>query len=153
MYALIKSEEVAKSLDMKTIIENNKGYGNAYKKGFKNLPENTDIIVTCDADGTYGTENLDKILDEIIENNKDFINYGIDLNIPFKVYAPTGCGECNNTGYDGRIGIFEAIHNSDEIEKAIINNPSEREIKKTAEYQGYLNMEEDGIFKKYVVKL
>ena len=69
-----RSEEVAKSLNMKTIIENNKGYGNAYKKGFLNLPENTDIIVTCDADGTYGTKNLDKILNEIIENNKDFIN-------------------------------------------------------------------------------
>lgn len=69
-----KSEDVAKSLNMKTIIEFNKGYGNAYKKGLSNLPENTDIIVTCDADGTYGTKNLDKILDEIIENNNDFIN-------------------------------------------------------------------------------
>ncbi|MCF7906584.1 glycosyltransferase family 2 protein [Patescibacteria group bacterium] len=69
-----RSEDIAKSLDMKTITEFNKGYGNAYKKGFSNLPENTDIIVTCDADGTYETQNLNKILDEIIEKNNDFIN-------------------------------------------------------------------------------
>ncbi len=69
-----KSENVAKSLGMRTIVEFNKGYGNAYKKGFLNLPKNTDIIVTCDADGTYETQNLDKILDEIIETNNDFIN-------------------------------------------------------------------------------
>ncbi|NCC70063.1 glycosyltransferase family 2 protein [bacterium] len=69
-----RSEEIAKSLNMETVVENNKGYGNAYKKGFFKLPKNTEIVVTFDADGTYGTQNLDKILDEIIDNNFDFIN-------------------------------------------------------------------------------
>jgi len=64
-----------------------------------------------------------------------------------KIYEAVGCSDCNNTGYHGRIGIFETIHNDASIEKIIPNNPSEREIKIIAEKQGYLNMKEDGIIK------
>jgi type II secretory ATPase GspE/PulE/Tfp pilus assembly ATPase PilB-like protein len=64
-----------------------------------------------------------------------------------KIYEAVGCSECNNTGYKGRMGIFEAIHNDASIEAIITKNPSEREIKAVAENQGSLNMREDGIVK------
>ena len=54
---------------------------------------------------------------------------------------------CNNTGYKGRMGIYEAILSDESIEKIIPNNPSEREIKRTASHQGILDMREDGIIK------
>lgn len=69
-----KTKEVAKNFGFIVVDEDRPGYGSAYKKGFKSFPGNTDIIVTFDADGTYGTNNLDKILDKIIEGNYDFIN-------------------------------------------------------------------------------
>jgi type IV pilus assembly protein PilB len=87
------------------------------------------------------------VIDKAKENNKDFANFGIDMNSPFKVYESVGCEQCNKTGYKGRMGIFEAIHNSAEIEEIINKNPSEREIKNIQAKQGSLSMREDGIVK------
>jgi len=69
-----KTEEIAKNIGAIVINESKKGYGSAYKTGFKNIPPNTDFIVTCDADGTYPMEDLTKILDFLIYDGYDFIN-------------------------------------------------------------------------------
>lgn len=58
-----------------------------------------------------------------------------------------GCALCNNLGYKGRIGIYEAILIDDEIEPLILLNPTETEILKKSEKQGILNMKQDGILK------
>ena len=39
-----------------------------------------------------------------------------------------GCKFCNNLGYKGRIGIYEAILIDDEVEPLILLNPTETEI-------------------------
>ncbi len=97
------------------------------------------------------SEEETKIIKTVSENakahNKDFNSYGVDMNAPWKIYEAVGCMECNNTGYKGRMGIFEAIHNDAQIEKIIPNNPSERDIMEVAQNQGSLNMKEDGIVK------
>jgi len=80
-------------------------------------------------------------------NGKDFGSYGVNMSAPLKIYSAVGCDECNKTGYNGRIGIFEAIQNDENIEKIIIENPSEREIKAIQAKQGSLSMREDGIIK------
>ena len=69
-----KTYDVAKEIGAIVINEEKKGYGNAYQTGFKNIPPNTDFIVTCDADGTYPMEELDKILNFLIYEDFDFIN-------------------------------------------------------------------------------
>lgn len=69
-----KTREVAEGFGYIVVDEEKQGYGNAYKKGFKSFPEDTDIIVTCDADGTYKMDELEKILDLIIEEKYDFVN-------------------------------------------------------------------------------
>lgn len=64
-----------------------------------------------------------------------------------KIFKPVGCEKCNNIGYKHRLGIFEAILIDNEIEKMILKNPSEVEIKEASAKQGILNMEQDAIFK------
>lgn len=64
-----------------------------------------------------------------------------------KCFVAVGCPACNNTGYKGRIGIFEAILADAAIEDIVNMNPSEREIKKAALPQGILDMLQDGIIK------
>ena len=54
---------------------------------------------------------------------------------------------CNHTGYKGRIGIFELIFIDEMIEKMILTNPSEYDIKKAAVEQGQITMRQDGILK------
>jgi len=90
---------------------------------------------------------IKNINDTAKSNNKDFIKYGVDMNAPLKMYEAVGCDKCNKTGYKGRMGIFEAIQNDKNIEKIIIENPSEREIKAIQAKQGSLSMREDGIIK------
>ncbi|NQV87951.1 MAG: type II/IV secretion system protein [Parcubacteria group bacterium] len=64
-----------------------------------------------------------------------------------KMWKSVGCDKCNKTGYRGRLGIYEAIKSDQNIENAVKENPSEREITKAAEGQGIPSMVEDGILK------
>ena len=64
-----------------------------------------------------------------------------------KHFTAVGCSACNNTGYKGRIGIYEAILTDEAIENAVNNNPSEREIRKAAAPQGMLTLLQDGVIK------
>lgn len=108
------------------------------------------LCVHCKKEKVIKTEEL-SLFNSIIENakkyNKNFADYGVDLVNPFKIYEPVGCLECNNTGFKGQIGIFEAIYNDAKIEDIIVKNPSEREIKEVARGQVSLNMQEDGLVK------
>mgnify|MGYP001574454659 CR=1 FL=1 len=63
------------------------------------------------------------------------------------LWKARGCGACNNIGYKGRIGIFEAILIDSDIEPLILLNPTETEILKKSEKQGILNMKQDGVLK------
>ena len=64
-----------------------------------------------------------------------------------KMWMPVGCDKCNNSGYKGRIGIFEAILADKKIEVALQSNPSEREVAAAAKEQGINTMQQDGILK------
>ncbi len=64
-----------------------------------------------------------------------------------KLWRAVGCEKCNNTGYRGRVGIFEAVLMTAEIEALLDTIPSEREIREVAKKQGILSMREDGIEK------
>lgn len=64
-----------------------------------------------------------------------------------KMFTAVGCEKCNNTGYKGRVGIYEAILSDKKIEDAVEMNPSEREIWIAAQGQGILTMKQDGVLK------
>ena len=51
------------------------------------------------------------------------------------------------TGYKGRIGVYEAIFMDDEMATFLRDNPPSHEIAKLATKQGYLTMAQDGILK------
>lgn len=63
------------------------------------------------------------------------------------LYKGKGCESCNNTGFSGRIGIFELIINTPELQALILKNPSSHEINALARKQGTKSMFEDGIEK------
>lgn len=93
------------------------------------------------------TEIIKRIMNKIKEEGKNLSNYNLNENSPLKIFSAVGCEKCNLTGYKGRVGIFEAILTNEAIEKIIANNPSEREIKKVAQTQGILSMQQDGLVK------
>ena len=90
---------------------------------------------------------LAKVLKGAADAGKNLEAYNLKADQDIKLFAPVGCPACNNTGYKGRIGIFEAIVTDEAIEKIIPTNPSERDIKRVANTQGIFNMQEDGVVK------
>lgn len=58
-----------------------------------------------------------------------------------------GCDNCNHTGYKGRIGIYEVLNNSEEIQKMIVSNNTSEEIQKAAINRGMITMRLDGLVK------
>ncbi len=58
-----------------------------------------------------------------------------------------GCEQCNNTGYRGRIGIFEILVVDDEIEKAITDSPSAVDLEAIAKKKGMTTVNQDGLLK------
>lgn len=74
--------------------------------------------------------------------NKEVVPVNTD-----RVFEPVGCPECNDTGYRGRIGIFEGIIVDKEIDQFVRNNPSERDIQDIQKKRELLTMPEDGVVK------
>ncbi len=62
-------------------------------------------------------------------------------------WKPVGCAECNATGYKGRIGIYEGILTTEDIDKALQFGANAKDIETAALSQGMLTMSQDGILK------
>lgn len=58
-----------------------------------------------------------------------------------------GCDSCNHTGYKGRVGIYEVLNNSPEVQKMIVNNSTSENINDQAIKDGMLTMQLDGFIK------
>ena len=58
-----------------------------------------------------------------------------------------GCEECNQTGYKGRLGIFELLVMTTELKKMITRDISPEQLKEIAGNQGYRTMFVDGLEK------
>jgi type IV pilus assembly protein PilB len=65
----------------------------------------------------------------------------------YKMWKPVGCPACKGTGYKSRVGIFEAIFMDANVEKILVTNPSEREVREASAGQGIPSLREDGIIK------
>ncbi len=63
------------------------------------------------------------------------------------LYKGKGCKACGGSGYKGRVGIFEFIDVSPEMEELIQKNPSTKEIWDLARKQGAHSLFEDGLEK------
>ena len=77
----------------------------------------------------------------------------IDLGIPpdevrsLQVYKGKGCSICNNTGYKGRVGLYEVMPMKEEIKELILSRASNSEIKKEAIRLGMKTLRQSGIMK------
>lgn len=63
------------------------------------------------------------------------------------LWRGTGCERCSNTGYRGRIGIFELLVVNDDIRNMIMAKATSRELKEKAISLGMKTLRQDGIEK------
>jgi len=71
----------------------------------------------------------------------------ITIGDNFYIYASRGCEFCDQTGYSGRVAIYEVLLMTEELGELIQKNPSENLIFKLAQRQGMLTLEQEGILK------
>ena len=64
-----------------------------------------------------------------------------------KVFKGQGCGNCNNTGYRGRIGLFEVLEVDDDIREMILSGASALEIRRMAIEKGMITLRRSGLIK------
>ncbi|OGE78956.1 MAG: hypothetical protein A2751_00140 [Candidatus Doudnabacteria bacterium RIFCSPHIGHO2_01_FULL_46_14] len=71
---------------------------------------------------------------------------GVDLK-NIKIFAGKGCRICGNSGYSGRIAIYEVMPLSDKIKAMILNHESYAKLQELARAEGMIGMKEDGLIK------
>ncbi|MEL7491298.1 MAG: type II secretion system ATPase GspE [Pseudomonadota bacterium] len=52
----------------------------------------------------------------------------IDDNDPIQIYRPKGCGRCGQSGYEGRVGVYEIAVVDDKLRRLIHDNAGEQEM-------------------------
>ncbi len=63
---------------------------------------------------------------------------------PITLYRGVGCGSCNQTGYHGRVGIFEMMLVDDEVRGMVSKNVDSKTIKRAAVTKGMGTLRQDG---------
>ena len=68
-------------------------------------------------------------------------------NLPDKLYSGKGCEKCNNTGYQGRVGLFEVFQMNEEFRHFLTTDYHETELLNMSKSLGMETLLEDGVRK------
>ena len=112
------------------------------------------ICASCKEEFTP-PEEVQKTIKEVlasVEKSKVIMNKDVaiassvkKIDTPnIKLYKGKGCDKCGNTGYHGRIGIFEVLEMSDKIGHLILESASASQIQAIAVEEGMLTLIQDG---------
>lgn len=78
---------------------------------------------------------------------KEWDEHYADANGQFTLYKPIGCKKCDNTGYKGRIGLYELMEGTAAIKKNIQDRARVTDMFATALEDGMRTLKQDGIEK------
>jgi len=87
------------------------------------------------------------LIEEEIKKMPPQVQKGLKLPSPLILYRGKKCGKCNQTGYQGRLGIFEALKMTEAIEVLTLKRASASDIAQVAINEGMLTLRQDGFLK------
>jgi len=70
-----------------------------------------------------------------------------DLDGSWQAYTAKGCDICKQTGYRGRVGLYQVMPVTEAIHRIILKNGSTLEIAQQSEREGVLNLRQAGLLK------
>lgn len=89
-----------------------------------------------------------KPLPQLVSAMKDVLNGLFPVNEEeINLYRGKGCPECANSGYLGRVGIYEVLPSTNTISKLIVEHTDTTTIEKQAMIEGMITMKQDGYMK------
>ncbi|MEM7230330.1 MAG: GspE/PulE family protein [Planctomycetota bacterium] len=81
----------------------------------------------------------------VSEDMKEFLlMHGLNRDV---AYEGTGCNKCRETGYSGRVGLYEMLLLDDHIRDAVARNPNVTEFRRVCTERGMRTLREDGFQK------
>jgi type IV pilus assembly protein PilB len=75
------------------------------------------------------------------------IGFSAEDSQSVQLYKGRGCGNCNNTGYRGRVGLFEVMEVSDDVRELILSGASALELRRKAIEEGMITLRISGVYK------
>jgi len=107
------------------------------------------FLVASAMEGTVAQRLVRQICPKCKEEYKPAAKLLDELGLPSgtKFYRGKGCERCRNTGYRGRIGIFEVMKVNDRLRELIVTRPPTSAIRALAREFGMRTLWEDGIQK------
>jgi type IV pilus assembly protein PilB len=69
-----------------------------------------------------------------------------ELDTTWKPYQPVGCSACNN-GYKGRVGLYQVMPISEDIQRIILRDGSALDIAEQAKLEGVRSLRDAGLYK------
>ncbi|MDO5640663.1 MAG: type IV-A pilus assembly ATPase PilB [Neisseria sp.] len=70
-----------------------------------------------------------------------------DLAKEWTLYRPVGCDSCRGKGYKGRMGVYEVMPVTEEMQRVILNNGTEVDIMNMAYQEGMVDLRRAGLMK------
>ena len=97
----------------------------------------------------------EKLSDETLERVKKILGqipvtsgYALKPDQEMKFQKGAGCDHCHGLGFTGRLGIYEVLQVTDEVEQAILSGSvSEYQMRDIEQHQGMITMVQDGLLK------
>ncbi|MBI2451114.1 MAG: type II/IV secretion system protein [Parcubacteria group bacterium] len=99
----------------------------------------------CKKEDKLTQEELKKIKTILKNVPANFLSQ--PLNAQTKIFRETGCPECNNTGYKGRVAIVEILEMNEKMKNLILSSPSQFAIQDLAIKKGMITLKQDGFLK------
>ena len=94
--------------------------------------------------GINSEEDWQKIFDNL---NEAQLARGLPISRKLSLFRPKNNLEPEKTGYKGRMGIYEVLKNSSEVQKMIVANATSEIIQNQAIAEGMITMQHDGLIK------
>jgi type IV pilus assembly protein PilB len=70
-----------------------------------------------------------------------------ELDGSWQLYGPVGCDRCKQSGYKGRVGIYQVMPISDEMQRIIMTNGNSLELSEQARKEGVRDLRQSGLQK------
>ena len=103
------------------------------------------LCKNCQEEATISDAEMNEVKTEIAKMSENVRKKWQDKKLVFK--KGKGCNECDNTGYKGRMGIFEVLDINDEIQTLLLARTTASKLAEAAIKNGMITMKQDGIDK------
>ncbi len=78
---------------------------------------------------------------------KELERVGLSVGEVDHLFRAVGCTACGNTGFRGRVGLYEVMQVTEEIERLTVEQISSEEIRRRAVDRGMITLQRDGLEK------